>query len=358
MISSVMVDAYIQAGFAPDAAAAQRRCPSRPTLGPPQCVLAVAMSLSFSACFSEPGGVGGAAGSTSTSGGGADVDSEPNVSEASGTVSTAASSGPTTTDTTGEAVCEGRFDLPGECTDSPTGMAVVEMGTFEMGCDQLVEMGACESDEFPVHTVSLGAFAIDLVEVDIAAYEECVTNGACSSRAALDGCSSFGVGVDNHPATCVTWQQATEYCVSLGKRLPTEAEWEFAAEGSNNRRWPWGSDPNPNCDLAAVVDEGHGCGTGQALPVGSKPAGASEAGILDLVGNVSEWTSDWYGTDAYANHAAIDPGGPASGDLRVFRGGAYVHGMVATLRVRNRWSADPEATDPVVGFRCAASASE
>ncbi len=238
--------------------------------------------------------------------------------------------------------------------DVQDGMVLIRGSTFDMGCDQAVEEASCDQDEFPVHAVELSSYAIDVTEVTVEAYESCVVEGGCSPRnvAADIGCNA-GVDDAQHPANCVTWSQAAAYCEWAGKRLPSEAQWEFAAEGQANSRWPWGGAPNPNCDLAVIVTDGPGCGADRTAPVGSRRSGSTRAGVADLTGNVSEWVADWYSATAYAEwHDTSDPAGPPSGELRIRRGADFKSGAIASLRVRNRVAADPKVALPTAGFRC------
>jgi formylglycine-generating enzyme required for sulfatase activity len=223
-------------------------------------------------------------------------------------------------------------------------MVPVPAGAFVMGCDPNV-VAECEADEQPVHAVSLAAFEIDTTEVTQAAYAACLAAGDCS---AVPTCDWDPVDRARYPVTCVTHGQARTYCAAVGKRLPTEAEWEKAARGTDGRRWPWG-DALPSCARANKF----GC-VGATTPVGIRPDGASFYGALDMGGNASEWVADFYQADYYAVSPASDPTGPATGTTRVRRGGAYAGGDAA-LETFERTSTGGNQAKPNIGFRCARS---
>jgi formylglycine-generating enzyme len=234
------------------------------------------------------------------------------------------------------------------CASVPPSMARIGGGTFLLGCD-VSNDGRCGDVEgdAPLHHVKLSSFAIDRVEVSRAAYAACVDAGRCHPpRCALAGAAEL-------PVSCVTWQDASDYCTWRGARLPTEAEWERAADGGRGQPYPWGS-AEPTCARANFSE----CG-GAPLPVGGRTAGASAEVVLDLAGNVSEWVFDWYDADAYRrDSSARDPKGPAAGDLRVQRGGSFLAApspVHQTLHSAMRNTAAPDAVDRALGFRCARS---
>jgi formylglycine-generating enzyme len=210
--------------------------------------------------------------------------------------------------------------------------------------------------EMPAHEVTLSPYAIDRTEVTVGAYGRCVANGACpppeppgdkapESRPEL-------------PVTFVEWEAAVAYCTWAGGRLPTEAEWEFAARGAEERTYPWGNVYNPYlCNHGSFAADPTDASDGfyRLAPVGSFPDGASPLGLFDMAGNVSEWVSDTFDVDAkgfgYTPSAQVNPKGPPSGPVHVIRGGDYADGapfVRATAR-------DPAlGPSPTVGFRCAA----
>ncbi len=240
------------------------------------------------------------------------------------------------------------------------GMVFVPGGPFFMGCNASVDT-ECDDDEKPGKTVDVGSFWIDKTEVTAAAYKRCADAGSCSSTGLsmpfyddkeqpefAEFCTWQKPGRENHPINCVDWNQAVAYCASVGKRLPTEPEWEKAARGTDGRKYPWGNagygssgkvaniaDESAkrrfaNWTIAAGYDDGY-VGT---APVGSFPAGASPYGALDMIGNVFEWTADTVG------------GG------RALRGGSWYH-LPRDARASYRGWVDPAGRIPYRGFRCA-----
>jgi len=231
-------------------------------------------------------------------------------------------------------------------------MVYVPAGEFEMGGD-CGWFGDSPSDECPEHTVYLDAFWIDRTEVTVEAFERCVDAGKCSRPWRGHKCNWSVTGREKHPINGVNWNDAKAFCEWEGKRLPTEAEWEKAARGTDGRMYPWG-DESASCERAVMTGEGgEGCGKNSTWAVGSRPYGASPHGLLDMAGNVWEWVADWYGP--YPSDRVSNPRGPSDGEHRVLRGGSWVNGP-ERLRDTARHKEDPATSSNSVGFRCARSA--
>ena len=228
-------------------------------------------------------------------------------------------------------------------TNSVDGAVYVPIpaGEFLMGSPE----GVGYSDEHPQHTVYLDAFWIMQTEVTNAQYAKCVADGACS---APDNSRWQDPIYAHHPVTDVDWHQANAYARWAGGRLPTEAEWEKAARGIDGRTYPWGNEP-PVQSLANCCDF-----VNHITPVGSYRTGVSPYGVLDMAGNVWEWTADWYDSGYYSQSPAQNPTGPTSGDSRVVRGGAY-DWDADVVRVANRDGSDPDYRGGHGGFRVVAS---
>jgi formylglycine-generating enzyme required for sulfatase activity len=226
-------------------------------------------------------------------------------------------------------------------------MVYVPAGEFLMGGADADDQA--DGDEKPQHSVYLDAFWIDRTEVTNAQFGNCVAAGACQAPVTCSwGEPTYGDGGKaDHPVVCVAWDQAQAYCRWAGARLPTEAEWEKAARGTEGQRFPWG-DGIPDCHKAQYSS----C-EGRTLPVGSKAAGASPYGALDMTGNALEWVADWFARDYYANSPEHNPPGSASGPGRVQRGGGW-HLDWRYLRAARRGYNHPANRDHFTGFRCIA----
>lgn len=251
----------------------------------------------------------------------------------------------------GVLMCVGcQFDVS-RCGLTP-GMVEVPGGVFEMGDP------SHSPYEGPIRQVQVDTFWIDEMEVTVEAYAACVDAGTCSEPSEDQLCNWMVAGRDGHPVNCVTWYQAEEYCGWAGgamKRLPTEAEWEKAARGTDAREYPWGDSPEPSCSNVVMDDDalGVGCGMGSTWEVGSKPLGDSFYGVHDMAGNVEEWVADWWWYQHPYDEAETDnPTGPAMGTLRVLRGGSYWSFNEGSFRVVHRWGQEPTENAHMRGFRC------
>jgi len=227
-------------------------------------------------------------------------------------------------------------------------LVYVPKGDFTMGSD-------VSTDEKPVHTVYLDAFWIDQTEVTNKQYQACVKAGTCelpSSVGSYTHPSYYGNSeFDNYPVLYVTWDKANRYCeVWAGGDLPTEAQWEKAARGTDKRTYPWGE--AIDCNKANYQSS---C-IGDTSPVGSYKSGKSPYEVYDMAGNVWEWVNDYYQSDYYAalGDSASNPVGPESGQYRVLRGGSWDYGDDGA-RSSFRFGVTPDLTDLIIGFRCARS---
>ncbi|WP_438032386.1 SUMF1/EgtB/PvdO family nonheme iron enzyme [Sorangium sp. So ce204] len=276
--------------------------------------------------------------------------------------------------------------LPERRTECPAGMVLVPGGKFFMGSDE---------PEFklwqPAHKVTIDTFCIDVHEVTAGDYKACSDKGECKrppaapdfpntsgapaaahkkTLAALAEQCTFGKPeLAKHPINCLPWSLANAYCEVHGKRLPTEAEWEYAARGSDGRKFPWGDKPGDQTFMNACGTECTAWEKARGLtpsermyeaddgfsgtaPVGSFPNGRTRFGADDVVGNVWEWTADWFET--YKDEEQVNPKGAPAGDRKAIRGGAYNGGFALWLNPAFRYHQLATASAPGIGFRCAA----
>lgn len=227
------------------------------------------------------------------------------------------------------------------------GMVKVPAGPFTRGSD------TGDADEKPVRQIYLDAFWIDKHEVTAAQYRECVRKGGCKRPEETGtGCTYDEQSKGDHPINCVNWFEADAYCRWAGKALPTEAQWEKAARGTDARTYPWGND-TPTCRHAIIRENNAtGCGRSETWPVGSKPDGASPYGALDMVGNVWEWTADWYESDYYTKAPSRNPPGPKTGVERIARGSSWSYTFDSAMRVTDRVDDAPGFAHNALGMRC------
>ena len=229
----------------------------------------------------------------------------------------------------------------------PKSMVLLGGQAFDMGSP--AEVG--EADERPVRRVELPPFCLARTETTVTDYQRCVASGRCTpaGNKKADNCNAGYPDRSAHPINCINWSQAASLCAASGGRLPSEAEWELAARGGDGRIYPWGNEP-PDRNLLNVC--GAECarihrgwpamhqgddGWPKTAPVGHFPAGRSEAGLLDLAGNVWEWTAD--------RHLPY-PGAAASSvpavlhKQRVVRGGGWFHNKPTELGHRFEFDSD------------------
>jgi formylglycine-generating enzyme required for sulfatase activity len=242
----------------------------------------------------------------------------------------------------GQVQCaEGEQERYGVCVPDPE--RVFRVVSFMMGQDGT-------GDASPQHPVSLGDFSADRAEVTNRLYHACVDCGACTPPS-RDGSYSgrepyYGnTQYDDYPVIYVTWEQAAAYCEGLGKRLPSEAEWEYLARGTEGRQYPWGGTA-PTWQLA-----NYNYLQGDTTSAFDQVDGATPDGLLNLAGNVWEWCHDAYQADYYAASPVGNPPGPAEGLSRVVRGGSFgspASALAGTARYQMfAWDSFSN-----VGFRC------
>jgi formylglycine-generating enzyme required for sulfatase activity len=224
----------------------------------------------------------------------------------------------------------------------PEGMVVIPAGEFWMGAEDGPQ------DTRPLHRVSLSSYWFDKYEVTNSRYRQCVEGGGCTPP--KDRLMFEDPQRTQYPVTNITWNQARAFCQWQGKRLPTEAEWEKAARGTDGRRYPWGN--NGDVLKNHLRKQEIKTDTGGTEPVGRQVATASPYGVFDLIGSVSEWVKDWYAEDFYRASPARDPQGPLRGSFRVLRGGE-LNETSPNLQASYRGWDDVTYWGPTLGVRCA-----
>lgn len=228
-------------------------------------------------------------------------------------------------------------------------MVYIPAGEFLMGA---APGPSVASDERPPHVVYLDGYWIDRTEVTNAMFQKFLEE----TSYAFDGVTLGSANV--HPVVFVNWFDAVAYCEWAGGSLPTEAQWEKAARGTDGRIYPWGNQfdggrlnfCDRNCNYPHA-EKGINDDWMYSAPVGNYPEGASPYDVLDLAGNVSEWVFDWYLRDYYAGSPERNPTGPESGTYHVVRGGTFFDGSWG-VRTTGRIQFFEEKRENTVGFRC------
>lgn len=258
-----------------------------------------------------------------------------------------------------------------ECVPSPTGkggdMCFVPEGEFKQGCNEAID-DECHILEYPYHRKTLESFWIDKYEVTIEEFQKCIDAGACNNNDKesphydayriideyeeyYNWCNLNNAEKSGHPMNCVSWLGAEAYCKWVGKRLPTEAEWEKAARGTDGRKYPWGND-EISCEHA-VYNETDSLYNGETQPIGIREKGVSPYGCYDMAGNISEWTSDKF--DYYRpDEDDIIYDYPSLKTLsHITTRGGYYRGGKRHVRCSNRGVvASVEELNDTMGIRC------
>jgi formylglycine-generating enzyme required for sulfatase activity/tRNA A-37 threonylcarbamoyl transferase component Bud32 len=302
----------------------------------------------------------------------------PGAAPAGSTQAGPGSSGAAVASSTGATPESSAKPAAGAGTTCPDGLAFVKGGKMFMGARDLSD------DAKPPHSVTVSSFCIDKKEVTTAEYDACFEKTECERP--LENVSWRGISSaqekrysplcngmkkdrDAHPINCVAWSMADNFCKKRGARLPTEAEWEYAARGSRQRTYPWGDEApgakhlnacgkecakwgadNKDAKMATMHGEDDGYAT--TAPAGSFPAGATAEGVLDLAGNVWEWTADWHAPYP-ATEGMADPKGAETGTKRVARGGDFTSSDPDWAKPAWRWKTEPDTYNHAIGFRCA-----
>lgn len=267
----------------------------------------------------------------------------------------------------------------------PDDMALIPAGEFLMGSaagtDGLL-------DEQPQRRIYLGGFLIDRYEVTHEAYARFVATTGHRIPENTNPSSTLWInkiplaGIEQHPVVNVSWDDAVAYCRWVGKRLPSEAEWEKAARGTDERRYPWGHDWDVTKgnsasywagrtiefsgaaeweafwikgDGARVAEEKGIRGEVLTMPVGSFPQSLSPYGLYDMAGNVAEWVHDWYDPNYYRSASLSNPTGPERGAIKSMRGGSWLKPAMS-LRTTDRDWGPMDGRPSGTGFRCAKDA--
>ena len=230
--------------------------------------------------------------------------------------------------------------------DAP--MVMIAAGEFAMGVDGTIGL----DDERPRHTVWLDAYRMDLYEVTTSRYARFLAATGRTPPWLWDMVNPAIHG--DRPVIGVDWHDADAYCRWAAKRLPTEAEWEKAARGTDERQFPWGNQA-PTAELANFAVGARFSYSQTLMPVGRYEKGKSPFGLFDMAGNAWEWVQDWYKADYYVDSPARNPTGPEEGQFKVLRGGSWSE-LPQYLLTYGRFKLPPTTQNSYTGFRCAKSA--
>ncbi|MGH7207631.1 MAG: formylglycine-generating enzyme family protein [Nitrospiraceae bacterium] len=231
--------------------------------------------------------------------------------------------------------------------DAP--MVMIAAGEFAMGVDGTIGL----DDERPRHMVWLDAYHMDLYEVTTSRYARFL---AATGRTPPWLWDMVNLAVHgDRPVIGVDWNDADAYCRWAAKRLPTEAEWEKAARGTDERQFPWGNHA-PTTEVANFAVGARFSYSQALMPVGRYEKGKSPFGLFDMAGNVWEWVQDWYKADYYVETPARNPTGPEEGQFKVLRGGSWSE-LPKYLLTYGRFKLPPTTQNSYTGFRCAKSAT-
>lgn len=242
---------------------------------------------------------------------------------------------------------------------------LIPAGPFLMGTVIENDREWGDTDEEPVHEVVLDAYVIDRYEVTAQDYAEFLNAHPNQSQQYLDTGPAVTIeksgdryrprpGLERYPANRVSWYGADAYCRWQGQRLPTEAEWEKAARGTDQRTFPWGED-YPGNDRVTFRRHFSKVGFQALEPVDSMATGRSPYGVHHMAGNVWEWVADWYEDIYYQNSPARNPQGPQTGTTRVLRGGNWYY-KAYYMRTTYRFNERPGTFNVWQGFRCSGEA--
>ena len=263
----------------------------------------------------------------------------------------------TPTDLSARAAAIARLATPAPMVTIPAGWFL--MGSLRKEGDLFGLAVPYDDTESPQRRIWLDAYAIDRDEVSLGNYLRwLLLNHRGFSPELARQLAATGMLPDHTltawPAFLVSWFEATDYCRSAGKRLPTEAEWEKAARGTEGQLFPWGM-AAPDLRRAVFAQDVSGV-IPPVAPVDSFAEGRSPYGLAHMAGNVAEWVQDWNGIDYYVSMPDRNPPGPASGRYKVVRGGSWRSNQ-AILRTATRSGAPPDQRAQTIGFRCAKSAT-